>query len=149
MGDTSNMAMGTPELGTETLPMSSEEPVSRTDHVPLGGIKEWRSSRLQREVARAARISQGFLSEVECWQKRLTPGVAQMLAPVLGTTASQLVLGEHLARLDRAAQKGRIDLQTLLAEAKRLIEILPDGEIGDDIIDAIVRIVRERQKVPT
>jgi transcriptional regulator with XRE-family HTH domain len=103
---------------------------------------------LQREIARAAGISQGFLSELECGQKRLTPGVAQRLAPVLGTTASQLVLGEHLERLNRAAQKGYIDRQTLLAEAERLTEILPGGEIGEAILDALVRIVREQQMLP-
>jgi transcriptional regulator with XRE-family HTH domain len=101
---------------------------------------------LQKEVARAAGISQGFLSELECGQKRLTPGVAQRLAAVLGTTAPQLVLGEHLERLNRAAQKGYIEPQTLLAEAERLVEIFPRGEVGDAIVDALIGVVRERPK---
>jgi hypothetical protein len=74
--------------------------------------------------------------------------VAHKLAPALGTTADQLVHGERLARLNRAAQNARMDLQPLLAEAERLTEILPGGDIGDAIIDALVRIVQEGQKSP-
>jgi transcriptional regulator with XRE-family HTH domain len=149
MSDRLKKLMMTPEAGAKTLlQVSPEEPAWETEPIPASALKELRQNRTQIEIARAAGISQGFLSELESGQKRLTPGVAQRLAPVLGTTAPQLVLGEHLARLDRAAQKGHIDLQTLLAEAERLTEILPDGEIGDAIIDAIVRVVRERQKLP-
>ena len=112
---------------------------SRSDEATA---RRWRSPSL-------AGISQGFLSELESGQKRLTPGVAQSLAPALGTTADQLVLSEHLAQLNRAAQKGGIDPQPLLAEAQRLAEILPDGEVGDAIVDALVGIVRERSKLLT
>lgn len=88
------------------------------------------------------------MSELESGQKRLTPGVARRLAPTLGMPANQLLLAEHLSSLNRVAQKGRIDLQLLLAEAERLIEILPQGEVGDAIMDVMLRIVRERQKLP-
>ena len=111
-------------------------------------IKAWRGNRSQVEIAGKAKIAQGFLSELESGQKRLTSGVVQKLAPALGTTAEQLMLGEQLAKLNRAAQKGRMDLQPLLTEAERLTEMLPSGEIGDAIIDALVGIVREQPKMP-
>jgi hypothetical protein len=63
-------------------------------------------------------------------------------------SADQLVLAEHLANLNRVAQKGNMDLQLLLAEAQRLTEMLPTGEIGDATIEALVGIVRERPKAP-
>jgi len=111
-------------------------------------IRAWRGNRSQVEIAGKAKISQGFLSELESGQKRLTSGVAQKLAPALGTTADQLVLGEQLAKLNRAAQNGRIELQPLLAEAERLTEMLPSGEMGDAIIDALVGLVREQPRMP-
>jgi hypothetical protein len=63
-------------------------------------------------------------------------------------SADQLVLAEHLANLNRVAQKGNMDLQLLLAETQRLTEMLPTGEIGDATIEALVGIVRERPKAP-
>jgi transcriptional regulator with XRE-family HTH domain len=147
MKSPSNTAMMAPEVDTKTLQVSSDEPAWGAQPIAASALKVRRGNRSQIEVARAAGISQGFLSELESGRKRLTPGVAQKLAPALGMSANQLVLAEHLANLNRVAQKGNIDLQPLLAEAERLIEILPSGEIGDAIIDAIVRIVRE-QKMP-
>jgi hypothetical protein len=41
-----------------------------------------------------------------------------------------------------------VDLRPLLAEAERLTEILPQGEVGDAIMDAMLRLVREKQKLP-
>jgi transcriptional regulator with XRE-family HTH domain len=116
--------------------------------IATSAIRAWRGNRSQVEIAEKAKITQGFLSELESSQKRLTSGVAQKLATALGTTAEQLVLGEQLTKLNRAAQKGRMDLQPLLAEAERLTEMLPSGEIGDAIIDALVGIVREQPKMP-
>jgi transcriptional regulator with XRE-family HTH domain len=100
------------------------------------------------EIAQEVGVSQGYLSELESGLKPLTPGVARRLAPALGIMAGDLLLAEYLAKLQRAAQKGRIDLQPLLAEAERLTEVLPGGEIGEAIIDAFVRIVRVRQQSP-
>ena len=113
--------------------------------IATSSIRAWRGNRSQVEIAGKARITQGFLSELESGHKRLTSGVAQKLAPALGTTANQLLLGEQLAKLTRASQKARIDLQPLLAEAERLTKILPSGQVGEAILDALVRIVREQQ----
>jgi transcriptional regulator with XRE-family HTH domain len=114
--------------------------------VPTSPIKEQRGSRSQIEIAQAAGISQGFLSMLESGQKRLTPGVARRLAPALGTTTDQLLLGEHLAKLSRAATKCKIDPQRLLSEAEKLAEILPNGEVGDAIVEALAGIVRQALK---
>ncbi len=119
---------------------------SRDRPVPASSIKEQRGGRSQTEIAQFAGISQGFLSELESGQKRLTPGVARRLAPALGTTADQLLLNEHLVKLNRAATSCKLDPQWLLSEAERLAEILPSGEIGDAIVDALVGIVREGPK---
>lgn len=146
MRDTLKTAMMTPEVGTETLPTSSEEPAWETEPVPISGIKVRRGDRSQREVAREAGISQGFLSELEGGRKRLTLDTAQKLASVLGTTPDHLMLCEHLTKLNRAATQGNVNSQRLLDEAKRLTEILPGGEVGDAIVDALVGIVRERAK---
>lgn len=127
---------------TETLTALLEEPAERDRLIPTSAIRAWRGNRSQLEIAQVAGISQGYLSELETGSKRLTPGAAQRLAPALGTTAEDLLLSEHLAKLNRAAQKGRIDLQPLMAEAERLAEILPGGAIGDAIVDALVGIVR-------
>lgn len=123
--------------------MSPEEPARRTELVSVSAIRERRGDRSQIQIARAAGISQGFLSELEGGQKRLTLRMAQRLAPVLGTTAHELLLAEHLAKLSRAAQKGQVDLPPLLNEAERLAKILPGGEVGDAIVDALIGIVRE------
>ncbi len=130
----------------EVLAVPLEEPATGDTPVPTSLLKEQRGNRSQMEIAEAAGISQGFLSELESGQKRLTPGVARRLAPVLGTTADQLLLSEHLAKLNRAATKCKIDPQRLLSEAERLAEILPSGEVGDAIVDALVGIVREGPK---
>jgi transcriptional regulator with XRE-family HTH domain len=123
-----------------------EEPGERDRLIATSAIRVWRGNRSQVEIAGKARITQGFLSELESGHKRLTSRVAQKLAPALGTTANQLLLGEQLAKLNRAANKARIDLQPLLAEAERLVEILPRGEVGDAIVDALIGVVRERPK---
>jgi transcriptional regulator with XRE-family HTH domain len=128
----------------QTLAALLEEPGERDKPIASSAIRAWRGYRSQVEIAQAAGISQGFLSELESAHKQLTPGVARRLAPALGTTATQLVLGEQLAKLNRAAQKARIDLQPLLAEAERLVEIIPRGEVGDAIVDALIGVVREQ-----
>ncbi len=56
------------------------------------------------------------------------------------------MLSEYLTKLKRAAQKGGIDPRPLLAEAQRIAELLPDGEVGDAIADALAGIVREGPK---
>jgi transcriptional regulator with XRE-family HTH domain len=117
-------------------------------HRPIAtsAIRARRGDRSQVEIAQEAGISQGYLSELESGLKPLTPGVAQRLAPALGITADELLLSAHLAKLHQSAQKGRIDIQPLLAEAERLTKVLPSGEIGDAVIDALVGILRERSK---
>jgi transcriptional regulator with XRE-family HTH domain len=148
MKNTSTTVIMAPEVGTKALHSSSDEMAWETVPIPTSALKESRGNRSQVEIAQAAGISQGFLSALESGRKRLTPGVAQKLAPALGTTADRLVFIECLANLNRVAQKGHISLRPLLAEAERLAGMLPGGEVGDAIIDALVRIVRERQKVP-
>jgi transcriptional regulator with XRE-family HTH domain len=132
----------------ETLANLLEEPGERDRPIAASAIRAWRGNRSQVEIAQEAGVSQGYLSALESGLKPLTPGVARRLAPALGIMAGELLLAEHLAKLQRAAQKGRIDLQPLLTEAERLTEILPGGEIGEAIIDALVRIVRVRQQSP-
>jgi transcriptional regulator with XRE-family HTH domain len=148
MEDASNTVMMAPDAGTKMLQLSSDEPEWKLGALPTCTLNVMRGNRSQVAIARAAGISQGFLSELESGRKRLTPSVARRLEPVLGMPANQLLLAELFTSLNRAAQKGRIDLQPLLAEAERLAEILPQGEIGDAIIDAIFRIARERKKLP-
>jgi plasmid maintenance system antidote protein VapI len=87
------------------------------------------------------------LSELERGRKRLTPDTAQKLAPVLGTMPDQLIGAEHWVKLERAAWKGGADPQSMLAVAKTLAEMLPSGRVGDDLVDALVAIVRERPKL--
>ncbi len=128
----------------ETLATLLEEPGERDRPIANSAIRAWRGNQSQVEIAGKARITQGFLSELESGQKRLTPSVARKLAPALGTTANELLLYENLAKLNRAAQQGRIDLQELLVEAERLSQLLPSGEVGDTIVDALIGIVRER-----
>jgi len=130
----------------ETLAALPEKPTETDRPIPTSAIRARRGDRSQLEIAKAAGISQGYLSELEVGSKRLTPGVAQKLAPALGVTVGQLVLGEHLVKLNRAATRGKIDPQRLLDEAQRLTEFLPSGEDGDAIVEALVGIVRERQK---
>jgi transcriptional regulator with XRE-family HTH domain len=147
MRDNSKMAIMTLEGGAKTLQVSPHEPAWETERISVSPLKESRGDRTQMEIARVAGISQGFLSELESGQKRLTSSVAQKLASALGMPANQLVLAEYLANLNRVAQKGQVDPRLLLAEAERLAEMLPGGEVGDAIIAALVRIVRERQKL--
>ncbi len=146
MSDTLKMTMVTSVDGAEPLPMPLEESMRWTKPVPVSAIKESRGDRSQREIARAAGLSQAFVSELESGRKRLTPGTAQKLAPVLGTTPDQLMRAECEVNLERVARMVRVDPQLLLAEAERLAEIVPGREIGDAIIDALVKIARDRQK---
>jgi transcriptional regulator with XRE-family HTH domain len=143
------MARGSGELHTDQagpLSVLPEEPAERDTHIPASALRERRGNRSQVRIAQAAGISQGYLSELEAGSKSLTPAAAQKLAPALGTTVGQLVLREHLAKLNRAAQEGHIDLQPLLAEAERLAKILPGGEVGDAIVDALIGIALEGPK---
>jgi transcriptional regulator with XRE-family HTH domain len=128
----------------ETLATLLEEPGERDRPIAASAIRAWRADRAQVEIAQEAGVSQGYLSELESGLKPLTPGVARRLAPALGIMAGELLLAENLAKLQRAAQKGRIDLQPLLAEAERLVEIIPRGEVGDAIVDALIGVVREQ-----
>ena len=146
MRDTSNMAMMTPLDGAEALPMPPEESTHQTEHIPSSVIRERRGHRSQTEIAKAAGISQGFLSELERGRKQLTLATAQKLAPVLGTMPDQLIVAEHWVELKRAAQKGGAAPLSLLAVAKTLAEMLPSGRAGDDLVDALVGILRERPK---
>jgi plasmid maintenance system antidote protein VapI len=148
MRDTSKMAMMTPVDSAEALAMPPEESAARTEHVPTSVIRERRGQCSQTEIAQAAGISQGFLSELESGRKRLTPATAQKLAPVLGTMPDQLIAAEHWVDLKRAAWKGGIDPQSMLAVAKTLAEMLPGGRVGNDLVDALVEIVRELRQKP-
>jgi len=140
------MAMMTPVDSTEALPMPPEETARRTGHVPTSVIRERRGHRSQTEIAQAAGISQAFLSDLERGRKRLTPATAQKLAPVLGTMPDQLIVAEHWVKLKRAALKGGADPLPIVAVARSLAEMLPSGRVGDDLVDALVAIVRERPK---
>ncbi len=142
MSDTSEIAMMTPEANTEALPMTPEVPLRRTELAPVSAIRKRRGDRPQIEVARAAGISQAFLSELEGGRKRLTPGTAQKLAPVLGIEPKQLMVAERGVNLERVARMVRVDPQPLLAAAQRLIDMLPPGKTGDDIIDVIAGIAQ-------
>jgi transcriptional regulator with XRE-family HTH domain len=126
--------------------MPPEESALRTEHVPTSAIRERRGQCSQTEIAQAAGISQGFLSELESGRKRLTPATAQQLAPVLGTMPDQLIVAEHWVTLKRAAGKGGADPQAMLAVAKTLAEMLPSGRVGDDLIDALLGIIRKQPK---
>src|SRR5215210_7894829 len=76
----------------EALAAPPEEPARRDRPMPSSLLKEKRGDRSQLEISQAAEISQGFLSELENGQKRLTPDVAQRLARALGATADELLL---------------------------------------------------------
>ncbi len=82
------------------------------------------------------------MSELEGGRKRLTPGTAQKLAPVLGIEPKQLMVAERGVNLERVARMVRVDPQPLLAAAQRLIDMLPPGKTGDDIIDVIAGIAQ-------
>lgn len=129
-----------------TLRQESARP---KEFVATGTVKDRRGTRSQVQLAQAAGVSQSFLSELENGRKRLTPATAQKLAPALGTTPAQLLLDEQLATLNRVAQQGNIDPRMLLDEAERLDEILPSGEIGEAVFDALRAIVCERPKLLT
>lgn len=139
-------AMITLEGLRDPLAMVLGESTRRNAFVAASVIKERRGNRSQLEIARAAGISQTFLSELENERKRLTPSTAQKLAPVLETTPDHLLLAERWGRLMRTARKGKIDPRPLLFEAHRLAEVLPSGKIGDVIIDALVGVVRQGMK---
>ena len=126
--------------------MPPEESARRTEHVSTSVIRERRGNRSQTEIAQAAGISQAFLSELEGGLKRLTSGTARKLAPVLGTMPDQLIVAEHWVKLERAARKAGVDPLSMLALTKTLAEMLPDGLVGDDLVEALVAIVRERPK---
>jgi transcriptional regulator with XRE-family HTH domain len=119
-----------------------DEPLRPDTAIARNALKAWRGDRSQTKIARAAGIGQSTLSDLERGRQRLTPAIARKLAPALGARPDQLVLGEYLATLHRAAAKGKADPQPLLAEAERLTEVLPSGEIGDAILDALVEIVK-------
>jgi transcriptional regulator with XRE-family HTH domain len=111
------------------------------EFVASSPVKDRRGTLSQVQLAQAAGISQAFLSELETGRKRLTPATAEKLAPPLGTTPAQLLLDEQLATLNRVAQQGNIDPRMLLDEAERFDEILPNGEIGEAILAAVMAIV--------
>lgn len=117
--------------------------------VATSSVKERRGTRTQRQISQATGVSQPFLSELETGSKRLTPDTADKLAPALGTTPAQLLLDEQLATLNRVARQANMDPEMLLEEAERLDEILPNGEIGEAIFDALAAIVWERPKIFT
>jgi DNA-binding XRE family transcriptional regulator len=84
------MPMLTPEVGMKPLlQVSADVPEWESKHIPDSAPKSRRGSRSQSEIARAAGISQGFLSELECGHKRPTSGVAQKLASALGMPRGQ------------------------------------------------------------
>ena len=143
------MERGDGEVYTDwagTLAALLGEPAEGDRPIPTSAIRARRGNRSQSEIAQGAGISQGYLSELETGSKRLTLSVARKLAPALGTTVGHLVLGDHLAKLNRAAAKGKIDPQRLLDEAERLAEILPGGEVGDTIAEALAETMRKRTK---
>jgi transcriptional regulator with XRE-family HTH domain len=146
MRDNPNMAMLTPVDGAEALPMPPDEPAWEAQPILASALKESRGDRSQSEVAQAAGISQGFLSELERGRKRLTPGTAGKLAPVLGIMPDQLIVAEHWVKLQRAAREGGADPKSMLAATKTLAEMLPSGRVGDDLVDALVAIVREKRQ---
>lgn len=59
-----------------------------------------------------------------------------------GTEADQLLLAEHSVKLNRAAQKGQVELQPLMNQVERLAVLVPSGEFGNAIVDALVGIMR-------
>ncbi len=115
---------------------------ARRDSIPQSAIQALRRNRSQVKMAAKADLSQGYLSELESGRKRLTPDVAARLGPALGVTPEQLIVLEHLTKLNRMAERGELDPAPLLAKVERLAHILPDGEAGAVITDTLLEIVR-------
>jgi transcriptional regulator with XRE-family HTH domain len=125
----------------ETLLELVNEPACGNVSVPPSALKVLRGTRRQEEVARAAGISQPYISELETGAKPLTPRMAQRLAPVLGCSASELETAERIASLKRMADGGRLDPEPLFRAIKALNDELPEDETGDALIDALLQVL--------
>ena len=81
--------MADPE-GREPLPQPVSEAILKQRVSLLKAIRLWRELG-QQEVAAAAEISQGFLSDLENRKRKLTPDIARKLARVLDVPDRWLV----------------------------------------------------------
>ncbi len=120
------------------------EAVELPPGTPESALKTMReqTGKHQLRLANEAGVSQGYLSEVESGKKPLTPAVAEKVAPVLGVTAAELEAAEQMSLLHRMALKGAVDPQRLLDAVTDLSSSLPDGEVSDALVDALLGVLK-------
>lgn len=118
-----------------TVPDSTEAPGSV--------VRKLRGGQSQTEVALKSAVSQGHLSLVESGDKPLTADVARKLAPHLGVTPQRLQTMDQVGRLREAALKGSVDPASLLMTIQDLSLDLPDDEVSDRLIDALLAVLKD------
>lgn len=111
--------------------------------IPENAVRDLRGKRHQSEVAIKSGLSQQMISEIERGTRHLTPEVAQKLAPALGVDSQQLLLAHQIGVLNKAALKGAVDPNRLVEAVMALAETLPDDDISDQLVDALVEVLRK------
>lgn len=111
--------------------------------VPVSAIRHMRGDRPQTQISTKTGLSQGYISDLESGKKALTPETAARLAPTLGVTPGELEFAEQVSTLQRLAVKGRLDPTRLLDAIQELAVSLPDGEVSDDLVDALLTVLKK------
>lgn len=96
----------------------------------------------QLTLASETGVSQGFISELESGRKPLTSATAAKLARGLGVAPEELEAAEAIASLHRAALKSEVDPRQLLEATIDLSHSLPDDEVSDALIDALLSVLK-------
>ncbi len=105
-------------------------------------LRHLRGQSHQTEIAAKGLISQGYYSELESGKKPLTPAVAERLAPVLGVTASELIVSGQLVSLKAMADRGGLEPQRMLDAIQELSWSLPEGQVSDDLVEALLAVLK-------
>lgn len=130
-------------MTTKTSPSLARLQKLLADGVPKSAIKSLRAERTQANVSAKSGVSRPYLSQLEAGDKLLTSTTAQKLGPALGVTSGELELAEMLASTKRRALKGKIDPHMLLEMVEQLSEQLPDNQLGERVLDAMVHILSD------
>ncbi len=109
---------------------------------PPSALKSLRGSRPQATVAAKAGITQAALSRLEAGERTLNPEAAKKLGPALGVSPTDLLAADQVARLHHMSIKGQLDPRTLLAAIEELAWTLPAEEVGEDLVDAMLGILK-------
>lgn len=118
---------------------------SAEKQVPLSALKNLREDAglTQSALARRSGVIQEQVNRIEAHKRGMSQQTAAKLAPALGVSAAELVLGHTISSLKARAVAGRLSPSAMMEAIQSLDEALPDNEVGEELMQALMQVLSD------